>query len=416
MVENFIGFKRRILLIRTFRSVSAAVSVGLFSSGLLLLLYKLGLIGIQTLGIVFIGLGASAAVGGALFFFLRTSDKKLAKLLDERFSLSERVSTMLEYRDEDSPMHEIQRNDANAHLAELSVKAFRPKRLWISLAALLVGAAMMVGAVVYSPPPPEEVVVEEEKFKITELQIKAMNELIANVTASEMASPYRENVVGILKALLETLKTTETAKAKDEAVNIAMKAILSETDESSSAVELIGYLWSVNTDDMQTLAKALCYYDWPALDEWNRFQSLLIDFRTAFTHSEMVGDAPDMDKVCTETEVLLLRGASEISGALVRSKLPEADPLCASLTRLASANEENEDGTRTVYLLQENVTLPADITRGDIIAVLTTGAYNYSMSSNYNRLAKPPVVMIKDGSDYVAVKRESLEDICKNDI
>lgn len=67
-------------------------------------------------------------------------------------------------------------------------------------------------------------------------------------------------------------------------------------------------------------------------------------------------------------------------------------------------------------LIQENVTLPADIVRGDIIAVLTTGAYNYSMSSNYNRLQKPPVVMLRDGYDYVAVKRESLEDICKNDI
>lgn len=67
-------------------------------------------------------------------------------------------------------------------------------------------------------------------------------------------------------------------------------------------------------------------------------------------------------------------------------------------------------------ILQENVTLPADIKRGDMIAVLTTGAYNYSMSSNYNRLGKPPVVMIKDGQDYVAVKRETLEDICRNDI
>lgn len=67
-------------------------------------------------------------------------------------------------------------------------------------------------------------------------------------------------------------------------------------------------------------------------------------------------------------------------------------------------------------LIQENVTLPADITRGDVIAVLTTGAYNYSMSSNYNRLPKPPVVMIKDGEDYIAVKRESLADVCKNDI
>ena len=67
-------------------------------------------------------------------------------------------------------------------------------------------------------------------------------------------------------------------------------------------------------------------------------------------------------------------------------------------------------------LIQENVTLPADIVRGDIIAVLTTGAYNYSMSSNYNRLPKPPVVMIKDGCDYIAVKRETPEDVCRNDI
>ena len=67
-------------------------------------------------------------------------------------------------------------------------------------------------------------------------------------------------------------------------------------------------------------------------------------------------------------------------------------------------------------ILQENVTLPADIKRGDMIAVLTTGAYNYSMSSNYNRLGKPPVVMLKDGGDYLAVKRETPEDICRNDI
>ena len=67
-------------------------------------------------------------------------------------------------------------------------------------------------------------------------------------------------------------------------------------------------------------------------------------------------------------------------------------------------------------LIQENVTLPGDIKRGDMIAVLTTGAYNYSMASNYNRLGKPPVIMLRGGVDYIAVKRESLEDVCKNDI
>lgn len=66
-------------------------------------------------------------------------------------------------------------------------------------------------------------------------------------------------------------------------------------------------------------------------------------------------------------------------------------------------------------IIQENVMLPKPV-RGDIIAVCTTGAYNYSMSSNYNRLPKPPVVMLKNKQDYVAVKRETLDDIIRNDI
>ena len=53
---------------------------------------------------------------------------------------------------------------------------------------------------------------------------------------------------------------------------------------------------------------------------------------------------------------------------------------------------------------------------GDILAVLATGAYNYSMSSNYNRIPKPAVVMIKDGQSRVVVKRETLEDIIRNDL
>lgn len=53
---------------------------------------------------------------------------------------------------------------------------------------------------------------------------------------------------------------------------------------------------------------------------------------------------------------------------------------------------------------------------GDIIAVCATGAYNYSMASNYNRIPKPAVVFVKDGQSRVVVKRETLDDIIRNDI
>ena len=53
--------------------------------------------------------------------------------------------------------------------------------------------------------------------------------------------------------------------------------------------------------------------------------------------------------------------------------------------------------------------------RGDIVAVLTTGAYNYSMASNYNRIPRPPVIMLRDGDSYVAVRRETYADLCALD-
>ncbi|MDP4109183.1 MAG: diaminopimelate decarboxylase [Bacillota bacterium] len=53
---------------------------------------------------------------------------------------------------------------------------------------------------------------------------------------------------------------------------------------------------------------------------------------------------------------------------------------------------------------------------GDFLAVLTTGAYNYSMASNYNRNPRPPVVMVRNGKANVAVKRESYDDLIHNDV
>lgn len=53
---------------------------------------------------------------------------------------------------------------------------------------------------------------------------------------------------------------------------------------------------------------------------------------------------------------------------------------------------------------------------GDIMAVLSTGAYNYSMSSNYNRIPRPAMVSVSDGKAKVVIKRETYEDILKNDV
>lgn len=89
------------------------------------------------------------------------------------------------------------------------------------------------------------------------------------------------------------------------------------------------------------------------------------------------------------------------------------------------ANKASEERSETVTiagkccesgdLIGENMPLQ-HAESGDIIAVLATGAYNYSMSSNYNRIPKPAVVFVNNGESRVAVKRETLDDIIRNDI
>lgn len=53
---------------------------------------------------------------------------------------------------------------------------------------------------------------------------------------------------------------------------------------------------------------------------------------------------------------------------------------------------------------------------GDIMAILTTGAYNYSMASNYNRNFVPPAVLVKDGRADLIIKPQTYEDLVRNDM
>ena len=79
------------------------------------------------------------------------------------------------------------------------------------------------------------------------------------------------------------------------------------------------------------------------------------------------------------------------------------------LVTIAGRNCESGD------ILIRDIEMPI-LGRGDIIAVLNTGAYNYSMSSNYNKVLKPALVMVNDGKVRLSVKRETYEDLIKNDV
>jgi diaminopimelate decarboxylase len=89
------------------------------------------------------------------------------------------------------------------------------------------------------------------------------------------------------------------------------------------------------------------------------------------------------------------------------------------------ANRANEAAQETVSvagkccesgdMLIWDLDLPK-VQSGDLLAVACTGAYNYSMASNYNRIRRPAVVFVKDGQGDVVVRRETYQDIIQNDL
>lgn len=90
---------------------------------------------------------------------------------------------------------------------------------------------------------------------------------------------------------------------------------------------------------------------------------------------------------------------------LCANKMQEkSDYVCTIAGRLCESGD----------LIAENVKIPK-VQRGDNIAVLVTGAYNYSMSSNYNRVPRPAVVLLGE-TDRIAIKRERIEDVSRLDI
>ena len=87
------------------------------------------------------------------------------------------------------------------------------------------------------------------------------------------------------------------------------------------------------------------------------------------------------------------------------------NPLAAQEDVITLAGKCCESGD----LIGENMKV-SEFKTGEIVAVLSTGAYNYSMASNYNRIPRPPVIMVNDGKAKLAVRRETYEDLVRCDL
>ncbi|HYI56248.1 MAG TPA: hypothetical protein VEX57_19935, partial [Microlunatus sp.] len=114
----------------------------------------------------------------------------------------------------------------------------------------------------------------------------------------------------------------------------------------------------------------------------------------------------------------LVRNYVSVDGGMsdnIRTALYDANYTCVLANRSSDAppalcrvvGKHCESGD----ILVRDLWLPADVQPGDLLAVAATGAYCWSMASNYNYLLKPPVVAVRDGAATEIVRRQTLSDV-----
>ena len=327
MTENFSKFKRKLHSVRLLKSLTAGIAVGAFVGGIFSIAAKRELISVNPLLSILVGAIACLLCGGVVYLLLHTSDKRLAKELDNRFALQEKVQTMLEFRNETGNLPALQREDCEQTLANIPAKQFKPKRLWVYFLALCVGLASLTSSfLVKAKEPPVEKV---KPFTISAIQIAGIEELIKYVDNSKMDQPYKLEISSNLSELLVALKAATTEPQMQTALTERMAYIQAATYNSSSMTEILNALWNTQEEYAQGFAKAMDSSTWKEPD-WGDFAEKLTGFRQSFEHQ----NDPDQPAATDEEMLQALKSkleyfAFKTETALLASNQTQNDPLYA---------------------------------------------------------------------------------------
>ncbi len=349
MNKNFYKFKKRL---RGFRSLKACLAGGAFgalASGGALILDKLEWVALSPTVSIIIGAGVAAVAFLTVFFALWKSDKRLAREIDEKFMLSEKVQTAVAFRDEEGEMQALQRADAESTLAEIKKSRLKAKKLWIYALALLIGAGTLTAGILIPEKepyiPPEEVI----PFEISKMQIAGIEELIRYVGSSQMEEPYRSKISSTLTELLATLKEAKTEPEMQAALAVALTEITRNTYDSSSMTEILNELWNTDDVNIMLLAKALNTSHWKDPD-WGDFAEKYDALRQSLAsdgteEEQEPRSTPENEENETADPADTIRWTLEnlsrkTNTALVASKIAPTDPLYASVYKLVNGDGE----------------------------------------------------------------------------
>ena len=338
MSKLFLKFKQKMQTARLLKSVLAGLAGGGLTGGISLMLSRLALLPFPPLVSLAIGGGVCLVTAVLFFFLLRTSDKKLAENIDERFALQERVQTMIAYETEQGAMLDLQRQNAEDALSKVPTKKFKIKRLWIYLTALCIGVMTVAGA--FLVPDKRNQTEPPKPFAITAMQVAGIEELIRYVDNSTMEEVYREQISDSLEKLLSDLRLATTEPEMQVALTESMSNISACTYASSSLTEILNALWATEDAYAKGLATLLNTSAWKE-PNWGDFAEKLTEYKQSFRHQPIEGESIPEETELGETLLQKLDiSVLKINVTLQQSKITQTDSLYVTVAQFATKQQE----------------------------------------------------------------------------
>ena len=281
MGEGFKRLKRWFLIDAILRALLVFVSVALLVVATFLIVVEFEWLNFEIGYAIPIGVGAGLLLGLVTFFVLHKGEKRLAKKLDERFGLREKVQTMHAFRNETGGITELQRENAQNILSDTGIKTCGFIKVWVVfvVVAVLSLAYFITSLVMYlqkepegdnpDNPPTDSTPNdgegdgigdgggdEEEEYEgPTAYQKKELEALIEYVSESGLESTSKETVIKSLTDLLNSLDVHETF-SELEAHVISVIVLTSDTINSVNTTYAFGTSADASAPDS---IKSLCY-------------------------------------------------------------------------------------------------------------------------------------------------------------
>lgn len=252
MGENFEKIKKKTLQSAVIKCVVCGVSFGIFAAGVALLTLKIIGIYLAFYYYIAIGVGVALLAGGLSFLIFKPNEKRLAKQLDEKYGLQEKLQTALAFSQTSGAVIDMQRRDADERLGSLPNTGFSlakalPK-IWQYILIALLSVSIALTAFLLPSNYAQGAgsggggVVSEIPFELKNEHLDGLEELIENVEDSQFEDNLKASITTLLKRLENNLFTVETVSDADALVMGTINKIDSLIADAYSYIKIANSL------------------------------------------------------------------------------------------------------------------------------------------------------------------------------